>query len=351
MKKEISNKITNINFILTMLVVLLHSNYMYLASNSVSSYSIASLINALVTGICHIGVPTFFCISSYLFFRNFHLSKYKEKLKSRVKSLVIPYFFWSIFFLIYVVVITNIVIKLNVPIQIELASIEYDFFSFLKYIVWETFDGPLWYIRNLFIFFLLSPLFYQAIIKLKKGNWIIILISLGLNLVFLPSSYGCLYWFPIFYLSAYLAIHHKEKIESEKINLAKWKAFILGLAAVFLILISLYPENETRLFFCYRMFIPLLVWLYCQKSKLLSKTPKNITKYSFLIYCVHMSNFYSITALIQKIFILLFGNHPIVILLLRFVTCFAVVLVIYGLAKIINKLFPRCTKIILGGRI
>lgn len=51
-----------------------------------------------------ISVPLFFFISGFLFFyhANFNLSTYKNKLKSRIKTLLIPYLLWNLIgFLIF----------------------------------------------------------------------------------------------------------------------------------------------------------------------------------------------------------------------------------------------------------
>ena len=66
--RYLSNKIKNISFLLTILVVILH------AYNIDNTISIVSFIQTFIShGIATIAVPIFFMISGYLFFYKFNL--------------------------------------------------------------------------------------------------------------------------------------------------------------------------------------------------------------------------------------------------------------------------------------
>ena len=104
MTKQRNNKITNSQFILCILIVLIHSSclFMHVPGNQelqmVFGANWASFVQLFIgEGICRIAVPLFMVISGYLFYLTFDGSwkSYGSKLKRRVFSLVIPYLFWS----------------------------------------------------------------------------------------------------------------------------------------------------------------------------------------------------------------------------------------------------------------
>lgn len=150
-----SKKITNINVILTLLIVFMHSECLsYL--NAPNEF-IKLLIHGLLV-ITNVAVPTFFAISAYLFFKNYDNSKYWSKLKSRINSLVIPYFLWSTIFLIFFFVISKM--PLFNSFDGSYTPIENNFLFFIKSIALAEYDGVLWYVQVLFIFVIISPLIY-----------------------------------------------------------------------------------------------------------------------------------------------------------------------------------------------
>lgn len=150
--------------------------------------------------IAHIAVPIYFFISGYLFFlKTPVLTKeiYKNKLKSRWKTLVIPYLLWNIFpilvvtslwFLKYVIVIHD------TGFFLDKLYAYFDSHGWLS-LFWNTkewggnvinwlgqpvigsgpLNYPLWYIRDLIVVVLLSPVIYFCIKKMKQWFLIIML--------------------------------------------------------------------------------------------------------------------------------------------------------------------------------
>lgn len=344
MNKAVSNKITNINFILTVLVVIIHCDCMVYANNNSVFFQGSNWINEFVSTICNVAVPSFFAISSFLFFRNFDNSKYKEKIKSRFKSLVIPYLFWSIVFLIYTIIILNIpsIAEMNndniKPVGNNLFSI------ILNNIIIDSYDGPLWYVRFLIVFAILSPLFYLVIKKLKRKNLILISIFFIVNILFNISYSNIFYWIPLYYLSAYLAINYHDKLLKFDVNILKYKKiFYIGFL-IFAIFITFFKEIYILNYF-YRMISPLIIYLICS-SPSFEREPCKFAKYSFLIYCTH----YAINVVIKRIIIIILGNNPLFILILRLITCTITVIVISLIANFIKKIFPKFYNIITGSR-
>lgn len=168
--------------------------------------------DALTEIICETCVPLFFFFSGYLFFQNvksFDFDVFKQKLSRRVKSLLIPYLFWNIF----VVVIIGAgqmlapslftgAFKRVVDFTVnDWLSIFYCALGSTQPIAYQ-----LWFLRNLMVMILLTPLIYY-LCKYLNYWWLIVLVVLpkfgidgmfpGLNLFSLSFfAAGC--WFGIY---------------------------------------------------------------------------------------------------------------------------------------------------------
>lgn len=196
-KINFHNKVMVINVALTFIIVLLHSQPL----NRIGIINDGDY--ALIHGIevfAQLGVPMFFFISAMLFYKSLSsMSKIKDKLKTRIRSLVIPYILWNIIFVgIYWTMthISFIASMMNMPpVPSDVAGI---FFSIInsKYTV-------LWFVKDLIVFCLMSPVFY---VMLKSK--IIMIVSIC-GLAFLNISYSMEYtsiwhWMPIYLLGAYV---------------------------------------------------------------------------------------------------------------------------------------------------
>lgn len=110
------------------------------------------------------GVPTFFFISGFLFYVS--QKSYLQKISSRVHTLLYPYVFWNTLFLaiyigLYLIGHPQDILGKNIS--------DYGFIDYVRaYIDRGEYadgnNGPLlctyWYVRNLFILCLLSPIWY-----------------------------------------------------------------------------------------------------------------------------------------------------------------------------------------------
>ena len=160
-----------------------------------------------------IGVPLFFIISGFLFFyrKDFDEVVYKQKLKTRAQTLLVPFFFWNI-----LAILISASHKLPFLSSVFSNAYKMEFhFSFIR--VFNTFfanlknegiivtpitdelaevsqmpypiDVPLWYVRDLMVMVLLSPIIYWMIRRL--GKWLIV--ALGIvwyfyRALFLPDG-------------------------------------------------------------------------------------------------------------------------------------------------------------------
>lgn len=141
-------------------------------------------INLVSSVIASIAVPLFFFISGYLFFfqKKFNRREYLRKLKKRAKTLLVPYLLWNFIAIIFQIVKLLPLFSSIFPgankseIHLSLVRVFNTFFnntltngiivSPIEYtmteIINEPFpiDIPLWYIRDLMVMIIISPIIF-----------------------------------------------------------------------------------------------------------------------------------------------------------------------------------------------
>lgn len=162
-------------FVMMMAVLFLHSYtsvQMYQDVISLPVYSRVTRFFSWQFG--ELGVPAFFAISGYLFFYGYRQTKecYVSKLIRRLHSLLAPYVFWNIFFLLvfygfeYCTTVRELFNEGRDLVQ------NYQWQDYLR-ALWaeERTERPfltqLWFVRNLLVMVLFSPIIYFLIKHLK----------------------------------------------------------------------------------------------------------------------------------------------------------------------------------------
>ena len=140
-----------------------------------------------------VAVPAFFIMSGYLFFSNveeFTKQIYWQKIRRRIKSLLIPYIIWNLL----------MAVKLN-SLGTLLSGL------------WTPVNMPLWFLRDLMIVSLATPIIY---ILIKKLGWWLIAILFPIYLTGLyaiqpePNPYAICF----FTLGAILSIKKMNLVET-----------------------------------------------------------------------------------------------------------------------------------------
>ena len=170
-KKEI------ISFILSVLVLFIHIS-------SITKYSQSgtgvSEINEKFSfffqqSITHFAVPMFFMLSGITFFKDYDNKKYCNKIKSRVRTLVIPYLFWNGIWMIF-----NIFCSYSFVSRFFVSREPFvlNFVNVFHGIVFYKYNIPFWFIFNLIVFSVAAPLFYFIIRNKYVGICFIVLLSI-----------------------------------------------------------------------------------------------------------------------------------------------------------------------------
>ena len=211
MKAKLSAAITWLRFPLIFLIIMLHCYSAIKLEGNHDAYFKAVYPFSLWLG--ETGVPCFFFISGFLFF----LSKksYEQKIKTRIHTLFIPYILWNAMLLVLYLVAYTI----GYPQDINNKNIaDYAFIDYIR-LFWDrgSFDNgnfvpilcPFWYIRNLLIMCVISPLLNYIIRYIREIFLILIAVwwLMTYDNAFIPQT------ILFFSLGAFFSIHNINPLE------------------------------------------------------------------------------------------------------------------------------------------
>lgn len=197
-KEIISLAIDRLKFPLICGVVFIHNQLKGDISISGQSLSIPdaswyeAVINLFSYVIPCIAVPIFFIVSGYLFFKEgtFNEKLYLTKIKKRFWSLLIPYVLWNtLCLLIFIFVRIPALHGLFPNVSLEEVTLPKVLSGY-----WACegngfpFDFPLWYVRELILMVIISPLLYVVVKKMKVCFFIPIVICMFFSLC--PKEFG-----------------------------------------------------------------------------------------------------------------------------------------------------------------
>lgn len=240
MNKYLSQKIKVLSFFSIILVVFVHSKTTSLNLTSGKSM-IANGYNSIIQdfiieGIARVAVPFFFLISGYLFFLNNDgsLKEYIEKLKKRIISICIPFLFWSLWGILFYFL-------LQIPFQTRIFFTDnlvqdYTMIQFFRKLIIDPLPFQLWFLKDLFLLVIISPVIFYGIKYLKSGIVIMLFIPWVSNYYFRFIGSESLFFFN---LGGYIVYHHK----IISFNLGK---YLWPLCFIWLVFISV---NTSFLFF------------------------------------------------------------------------------------------------------
>ena len=334
MNKELSYKITYINYVMTIMIVFLHS---LIETN----YDILIHLSNFIRTVCDMAVPMFFVISSFLLFKN--KNKYYLKIKKRLKTLLIPYFIWStIFYVIYLVLS-------YIPMFSKFLNSNYIVFSvndMLSAIFSCRYVPQFWYIRILFYIVLVSFIFNILLEKgMKKTSLLIVIGLFVLNYFINLPTVNIITWLPLFWVVAWYTYFYESKIYELFSNKSQYKSIIIFFIIIFLALIISKFDIYSNMYYTWRMISPLLIIIFF-KNLNLKKEIKWRHKQSFYIFTLH----YFIINFIKKILIINIGENVISVVLIYIITVLITIIICLLFARLIQKKFSKLNLVLSGNR-
>lgn len=190
MTRELSNTIEALRTTLCILIVFLHMRITATTQQdlNIQQFPVYNYIVSFTTLLSRIAVPLFFTMSGYLYFYTYipRFTCYLEKSKRRVRHLIQPIAIWTTLYLVFYYIAQQnpytspLFSGNNTPIADynwkDLLDAYTGIFSGIP------FAGQYWFLRNLFLLSILSPLFWFIF---KYTKWIGLLI-VGIIWVFQP---------------------------------------------------------------------------------------------------------------------------------------------------------------------
>ena len=228
--------------------------------------SYRGVYNILGISISHvfanIAVPMFYVISGLLFFanmRDWSWSLYKDKMKRRLKTLLIPYLLWNfIVWMGHLFKIAVSVYKGNSTWESLLSYIHYyNWNVFIDCNVWgadqvnilgrtiystSPIDHPLWFLRDLIVVTVLSPVLYYLIKKTRLGFIFLLSLAYISRVWFLIPGFSITAFF-FFSLGAYFSITGRELVRFSRVM----EKFSIPLSIVLFAVCCVFDGNRTAI--------------------------------------------------------------------------------------------------------
>ncbi|KFE99906.1 hypothetical protein IX39_04450 [Chryseobacterium formosense] len=353
MNEFLSLKFKTISFLSIILVVFLHSYNLIvnLGSDVISlrqGYS-SVIQNFFSQGICRVAVPIFFAISGYLFFLKTQgsINEFISKLQKRIKTILIPYLFWSVLWFVIFVVLQSIP-ELSVFFSQKLIA-DYSTVEKIKTVFLLPIPYQLWFLRDLMLLAILSPLLFYLLKSIKFGFLILIFLIwfFDINLIILSNE--SLFFF---ILGSFISIHY-DKILLIKFGKKAWLYFTVWITIIIIKTLILHFQYEfgTLLTFLHKLsviFGVLAIWsLYDRIVLRLKKTSDlKYMNYSFFIYIFHEP----MLQFVKKALFYITNNSELMSLIIYILAPVLVIFICLGVGILLKRTIPKFYLFICGGR-
>lgn len=302
--------------------------------------------------VARVAVPLFFFISGFLFFNGctarFTGAIYLQKMKRRATTLLLPYILWNIIYLGLFLLAQTQMPDMTTGNKALIA--DYTPLDWLR-TFWDINNGmpiccQFWFIRDLMVAMVLSPLLYMALRHMKW--WFVVLLGvlwftdtwfnitgISIGALFFFSAGGCFKIFRMSFLSAMMPYM--------KPALAVYPAVC--------VLCLIFKDTDTISYLDRTGIITGIVAAVTLSGKYLKEGKWKVSPFlaesSFFIYATHAA----LITPVMKMSLRLFSVNTDWTLLIIFITA-PLLTVAIGLAGyyILSKYFPKFTGLICGGR-
>lgn len=249
-----------------------------------------------------VAVPVFFIISGYLFFVNvseWNVQVYRQKLLRRVKTLLIPYLFWN---LLMVWKLRTFSYDMFWAFWIP-AGVQLDWFGH-EQLMTAPANIPLWFLRDLMVVSLLTPILYISIKRL--GWWFmagLAVVYLSGVCAFVPglSAYAVFF----FTLGSFLAIRKMDLL----MTMLRYErlAYVLSFLLTVAMMLTYHAVVFSSVMLCFRLVGAVAV--FCLAYRILTlkswRLPQVVCESAYFVYLVHFVFFMSF---VDDGFFALFGT-------------------------------------------
>ena len=344
--QRLSRSIEVLRFPLILFIICLHC---YTSTSSITKGhgSFFQITYPFSLWIGETGVPAYFFISGLLLY--YSKKTYAQKLRSRFNTLLVPYLFFNGIILcgyLFLMIMGKPAVILDKDVA-DYSIIDY-VRAFWDRGSWSNGNGapllcPFWYIRNLIVLVVFSPVLYY-IIKYTKLLFPLIVGCLWINAY--DSAYT-LQSLTMFSLGAYFPISGKNPIDV----FDRFKIIFVG-AFVFLAIMDilhLFINIPFALPFHRLSLIANTFFVICMLGEILNHhhiySPL-LSKSAFFVFCIH----YPLTLALKPLYASVSGFPDIVLAIIYLVSVICVALICVAVYKLLSWIMPGILNMITGNR-
>lgn len=363
-----SQTIGFLRFPLMLMVVFIHAPHTKGDMQSVNYYNMSgediyTIVVALAHTLTNVAVPAFFMFSGFLFFYNtksFTKEIYFGKLQKRISSLLIPYLIWNI-----VPLILSLVLSLkngtfdqfwsSLSEKGGVATIFWNYSTWTNKVTNQVYFGPallpLWFLRDLILTVILSPIIFFIVKRLK----ILGVVILGLLYYFKVGGVVAQYNLNqlitatfFFSLGSYFSLNDLNMVSvSRSLN----KFVILPFLLMAWASVYYYQTDVYKYVLPFYVIFGIIVLINITSVLLQRGIVKEISllsKSSFFIYLAHVVLIMDVSRIIVD---RIFTSENMGMSALNFIlTPLLCTLICISLYWVMNKIMPKVTAVITGGR-
>ena len=321
---ECSTKITVAQFVCGLIIVLRHSRV-------VDGGGVINLFKNQGS-IFIVALPCFFFFSGYLFFKGYHPNQFCDKLKGRVRTVLIPYLIFNALNTIYRYLIVLISRK-DISQDMEM--------NIIKGVFFNQYNGEFWYIQQIMIYFLFAPILYMifrskyigvvsifGLIVLQRIDYMIPVIRIQ-HLIF--YAFG-----------SYIALNCATILNFRPSKKVKIVSFLVGIALI--AVHYFYVREESTEEIIIKFILLGSFWNVCDAFAQ-ANLPR-FAKWSFFIYATHSK----IEKVINSILTILLPKTHFFNVINFFGGASVTVFIIYVIGCVLSDKMPRVWRTVNGGR-
>lgn len=308
-EKTLWERIVWYQFLFSIFVIWCHAeNTALFLQDGAAGNRLLMLETEVVRYFGRLGVAGFYLCSGYLFYRNFTLAKLAEKWKSRVYTLLLPYFIWNfIYYLVHYLIPKIPGMENSIDNSVQVFSWQ----GLLDALIHYRYNPIFWYLQYLIIFVILCPVLYLALKNRYLGAaFLLVLLVLrsGYFIDFENEFLGALgNWLVVYGAGAYAGLHFKTRIEHEAPS-----GLILAASGILAVICAVFYTRCVNVVFSIIYFLaaPIFIWLLLQKLPL--PAPGTWMKNTFFVYASH----HLLVRMITKVCAVFCGGTPVIGILL-----------------------------------
>lgn len=292
-------------------------------------------------------VPAFFIFSGYFFFLplkdNLTFSWLQERWKKRIHTLLIPYLFWNLLFIIIICIKNGAFSFIGLDIGEEFETVRrLDIFNW----IWTgPVDFPLWYLRDLICMTVLAPVFFFLCKYLKAGAPLILIIFYlsGLSIPITGMGSTAITFFG---LGAFFGINRINIIEF--CTQIKWPSIII--ASIGLLLATIFNGNSIYGILERSFIIFAIIACVNLTDALSDKSILNLASLSGTVFFIYAAHEIFILGWTKGLCLRIFGDGLAGSWISYFLVPVIVLAVCLLFYNIINRIMPRTLAFACGGR-